>query len=87
MFDHFSDIPQRLNFAVLQNLYRFEFDYENVTFAESLCHCQRPAETVDLRLMQKQKFVHSRVGDRRTLQNIGFLLVKFKTCLKIELLQ
>ena len=28
MFDHFSDIPQRLNFAVLQNLYRFEFDYE-----------------------------------------------------------
>lgn len=36
MFDHFSDIPQRLNFAVLQNLYRFEFDYENVIFAESL---------------------------------------------------
>jgi hypothetical protein len=36
VFDHFSDIPQRLNFAVLQNLYRFEFDYENVTFAESL---------------------------------------------------
>lgn len=36
MFDHFSDIPQRLNFAVLQNLYRFEFDYENFTFAESL---------------------------------------------------